>query len=129
MKRMLFTGLLACFTLVTIAGGKYPSWLEGNWTGIGFQPGDLKNWQVDLTVQDGFIDISYPDVGEGCSGNWQLADKKKNVYHFTEKIVEGDCDPIVEVYITRISADAISVAYYIPDAMEGVIAHTVLERE
>jgi hypothetical protein len=105
-------------------------WREANTLPGCFQPGDGQSWKVELLVEDGGIAISYPGLSDvGCSGDWQLVGKKKGVFHFRETITEGTCDPVVEVYITRVSDNAISVAYYVPEIMENVVAHTVLERE
>lgn len=127
MKKTIATICMALLMFSAYAGGKTPKWMNGHWTGTGYQV-DGTTWEVVLEVTDNGMAITYPDVGEGCKGVWVPVKKKRGVYEFQEKISSGPCDDNVQVLVTRLHSCAMSVAYFLPGIISGVAAHTVLEK-
>lgn len=107
------------------------SWLDGTWTGVGYQSPTNTTWDIKLNYEDKGknISIGYPTLN--CSGQWELQDYEKNRAVFIERITKGvnNCDNNVTVIVTKVSEYYISVAYFLPDLYDGVVAYSILKKE
>jgi hypothetical protein len=107
-------------------------WMDGNWWGVGCQPYalDHQDWEIFLTYnyENKTIKISYPEFP--CSGHWKLVKANKNKAEFIEYITEGEnlCNNEGKVIITRIDDNYITVSYFLPKVVEGVIAFGTLQK-
>ena len=105
------------------------SWLEGKWKGTGYQAPTQSDWSIvlDYDKESKSFQISYPSLN--CSGRWELVKKKKGYAEFVEVIQEGleNCDNNVKVVVTQIDERFVSVAYFLPEIFDGVVASAVLE--
>ena len=106
-------------------------WLEGLWTGQGYQsikqadraPGtdDFEsNWSIALTVEHGAFKIDYPSLG--CGGHWTRASGNDREIVFTEFITYGRerCIDRGKVTLGLVSRSALSFTY---DATAGGAVH------
>lgn len=87
------------------------SWLEGVWTGEGYQSDTETTWTVRLTVQDGIFTIEYPNIP--CRGTWSLTSKNSSGASFTETITQGTdrCVNGERIRIERVSDSEISCKF------------------
>jgi hypothetical protein len=85
-------------------------WLEGVWTGEGYQTNTKTQWAVRLTVQDDSYSIDYPDVP--CKGTWKLIEKNSRSASFNEVITRG-MDRCVNgtVIVEKVSGSEISCSF------------------
>lgn len=124
-----------CFSLLCITSSVFaqevPGWLHGSWEGIGYQAPTNSAWQIELNYdgQNNSFSINYP--GLECSGNWQLLESKGNRLVFVEQITDGKdkCDNNVKVIVNYVDEDYISVAYFLPEHIDNVVAHSVMKRK
>jgi len=97
-------------------------WLEGLWTGQGYQsikqadraPGtdDFEsNWSIALTVEHGVFKIDYPSLG--CGGHWTRVSGNDREVLFTEFITYGRerCIDRGKVTLGLVSRSALSFTY------------------
>lgn len=135
MKRLtnfLFVGLTLIVCILStqdLHAQKSIKWLDGTWFGTGHQPIDDSRWSVVLEYEAGKLAISYPSLE--CSGNWKLVKAKKGYAEFVEDITKGEnkCNDGVKVIVTRVDERFVSVAYFLPDIVDGVAASAVLDRD
>lgn len=107
-------------------------WLDGEWTGVGFQPGTTgtSTWKIHLNYNydENTITIDYPTLQ--CNGYWklELLDNCKAI--FKEYITDGKtrCDDQGTVVVTRLDHKFITVSYFLPGRVEGVIAFSTLTK-
>lgn len=107
------------------------SWLNGGWAGVGYQAPTNTHWDIELSYDAGRnkFKINYPTLN--CSGKWEVKSIEPNKVQLTEYIQKGksNCDNVVQVVVTHISAEYISVAYFLPNLYDGVVAYAVLRRK
>lgn len=127
LKRFFLFGILF-FTAVTGFSQKDLNWLNGTWTGKGYQVDD-QTWTIEYVFdsEKAISYIKYPSMN--CEGQWKFVKEDDCVYIFLEKISYGDCDNDVHVYITRIDENHLSVAYFLPAYMKDVVAYAVLTKK
>jgi hypothetical protein len=107
-------------------------WLDGSWTGVGFQPMALNHqaWQIylDYDFENETIAINYPDFP--CSGHWKLVKADKHKAEFIEYIDEGEdlCNSEGQIIVTLIDDRYITISYFLPKIMDGVIASATMEK-
>lgn len=106
---------------VTASSGGPLAWIEGLWTGQGYQsiqrtdrPGadDYEsNWSIALTVEQGEFKIDYPSLG--CGGHWERKSGSDREIVFTEIITYGRerCIDRGKVTLGLVSRGALSFAY------------------
>lgn len=90
------------------------SWLNGTWSGTGFQLSNGSTWTIRFTARyaaNSFI-IEYPSLS--CGGNWILLSSDAHIAKFTETITRGleSCLNGGLIIITRIDNDHISYSYF-----------------
>jgi hypothetical protein len=103
-------------------------WLQGEWRGVAYQV-DGSNWDVVLVNDStGLIKVSYPTLG--CVGTWESIAIDLNRIVLKETIVEGksNCDQSSSVILNKVTDTHISLAYFLPNQPERVIAYTVLTK-
>lgn len=105
-------------------------WLNGEWTGVGYQKAMKAEWDVLLqcNTDKGEINITYPSIS--CKGVWELKYTDGCRAEFMEIIKEeqDNCGDVVRVIVTRIDERFVSVAFFIPEIDDVVAAYTVLTR-
>ena len=105
-------------------------WLEGQWTGVGYQKAMKAEWDVVLecNIEKGEINITYPSIS--CKGIWELKYTDGCRAEFMEIIKEeqDNCGDVVRVLVTRIDEKFVSVAFFIPEIDDVVAAYTVLTK-
>jgi hypothetical protein len=133
MKKMLMLAVL-----LLVAGSafgqqhhKKVKWLEGSWTGVGYQEALKAEWDVLLECYlEGSeeIRIAYPSIS--CRGSWELKNANDYRAEFMETIKEeqNNCGDQVRVIVTKIGDDFVSVAFFLPEIDDAVAAYTVLTR-
>lgn len=85
-------------------------WLNGVWTGDGYQTDTKTRWAVRFTAQDETYLIDYPDIP--CKGTWTLIEKNSRSASFNEVITRGlDQCSNSHVMVERLSASEISCRY------------------
>jgi hypothetical protein len=102
-------------------------WLNGVWTGDGFQTDTKTRWAARLTVRDETYSIDYPDIP--CKGTWKLIEKNSRSASFNEVITQGR-DQCTNSYVTveKVSASEISCRYTNVKS-RAVIATAVLTKK
>ena len=105
-------------------------WLDGQWTGVGYQEAMKAEWDVvlDCNIEAGTITIAYPSIS--CKGVWELKNTDGCRAEFMEIIKEeqDNCGDVVRVVVTRIGEQFVSVAFFIPEVDDVVAAYTVLTK-
>jgi hypothetical protein len=106
------------------------SWLNGTWTGVGYQSPTNSNWKVRMSYDKNTnkFSINYPSLN--CSGKWKLQSNETNKITFTEYITKGkqNCDNEVKVVLSRIDDEYVNIAYFLPGQYDGVVAYGVLRK-
>ncbi|MBR9920690.1 MAG: hypothetical protein GYB31_07600 [Bacteroidetes bacterium] len=106
-------------------------WLKGSWHGIGYQAPTDSNWEIVLKYDEdiGNLNVSYPSLE--CGGSWKLVESREGYAEFVEQITEGteNCDNSVKVVVTQIDDEFISVAYFLPEYFDGVVAYSVMRKK
>jgi hypothetical protein len=102
-------------------------WLNGEWTGDGYQTDTKTRWAARLTVQDEAYSIDYPDIP--CKGTWKLIEKNSRSASFNEVITQG-VDQCTNSHVTveKVSASEISCRYTHVKS-RAVIATAVLRKK
>lgn len=106
------------------------SFLNGRWSGIGFQTNNGHTRQADLYFdrEKGIASVTYPSLK--CGGEWKFKKTQGRRYYFTELIQTGEknCLSGKTVIISRINQDFINVAWD-SENIEGIDAFAVFERK
>lgn len=108
-------------------------WLDGTWTGSGYQKNALSEntWPIQLTYdyESGSFLIDYKLFP--CSGYWELQSASRHKAEFVEHINEGKdrCMDENVIIVTRISDEYISVSYFAPGIISGVLAFSTLQKK
>lgn len=130
---IIITTALICITSTSLsAQHNKTKWMDGIWWGIGYQPNALnhQDWQIFLRYDyaNNSIEINYPDFP--CSGHWKLVKADKNKAEFIEYITEGEklCNNEGKIIITRIDDNYITVSYFLPKLVDGVLAFSTLQK-
>jgi hypothetical protein len=85
-------------------------WLNGVWTGDGYQTDTKTRWAAKLTVRGETYSIDYPDIP--CKGTWKLIEKNNRSASFNEVITQGvDQCTNGHVSVEKVSASEISCSY------------------
>jgi len=87
------------------------SWLEGVWSGEGYQTDTRTSWTMTLTVNGGEFSIDYPNIP--CGGRWELDDKSSRGASFTEVLTRGAdlCSNYGHVTVEKINDSEISCRF------------------
>lgn len=102
-------------------------WLNGVWTGDGYQTDTKTRWAVRLTVRDETYSIDYPDIP--CKGTWKLIEENSQSASFNEVITQGlDQCTNSHVVVEKLSASEISCRYTHAKS-RAVIATAVLTKK
>lgn len=103
-------------------------WLDGVWTGKGYQSDTKSTWDVLLTVQNGTYTIEYPGIP--CRGRWNLSDRNSRGANFIEVITQGTklCTNNSHIMMEKISDSEISCKYTNAGSRK-VIASVVLSKK
>jgi hypothetical protein len=104
------------------------SWLEGVWTGEGYQSDTQTTWTIRLTVHDGNFAVEYPNIP--CRGTWTVTSKHSRGASFIETITQGTdrCVNGERILIERVSESEISCKFSHAGS-RVVIATAVLTRK
>ena len=92
------------------------NWIDGNWSGMGFQPGfnnhDSWDIEVSLNIKQELFKISYPSLD--CSGDWMIINIDKHKATFKELNIDNTvlCTDNGTVIITKVDEHHISYSYY-----------------
>lgn len=102
-------------------------WLNGVWTGDGYQTDTKTRWAARLAVRDETYSIDYPDIP--CKGTWKLIEKTSRSASFNEVITQG-VDQCTNSHVTveKVSASEISCRYTHVKS-RAVIATAVLTKK
>ena len=107
-----------------------PKWLEGKWTGVGYQPVGNSTWDIELnySMTEKFTDINYPSLK--CSGKWALTFSNNNRAEFIEQITEGTdrCVELSRIVVTKIDDEYVQVSWF-SEHFEGIDAVVTLRNE
>lgn len=133
-SKLIIAGILffCLASISTQAQHNKTKWLDGSWTGSGYQSAALNHsvWAINLDYdfENEVIKIDYPDFP--CGGYWKLVKADKNKAEFVEYIDNGKtlCNDQGKVIVTRIDENYITISYFLPELMEGVIAFSTLEK-
>ena len=91
-----------------------PEWIEGVWTGIGYQMDDKTTWSIRLIINgsDNVYRIEYPSLS--CGGEWRLVAFNSHSGKFVENILVGRdrCADNGTIVITRVDENHISFTYF-----------------
>ena len=86
-------------------------WLEGVWTGEGYQSDTRTTWTIRVTVHDGYFGVEYPNIP--CRGTWSVTNKHSRGASFIESITEGigRCANGERILLERVSDSEISCKF------------------
>lgn len=125
--------LIIILTSIAALNAQNLTWMEGSWTGKGYQPnlGNNPYWTMELKVSiesgEKIAKIEYPSIP--CTGNWQLVSIENNRAEFREIISTGTrCMDNVRLIVSYVDEKHISVVFYGPDDKE-VYATATLNRK
>lgn len=113
---------------------KNKNWLDGNWTGIGYQI-DLKEdnqWTIALEIEKGSYNISYPSLD--CSGKWKLTKYSEDQATFIEVIEKNTstCTNNGKIILSKIDNKRILYSYFYNDGINNdgkkAMAFSTLEK-
>lgn len=113
----------------SLTAQKSIKWLKGTWHGTGYQPIDGESWSVKLQSDGKKMYIDYESLK--CGGEWKLVKKTKKSAEFVEEISMGEtsCDQGGQIIVHRIDERFISVSYFLPQLVDGVVATAVLDKK
>lgn len=116
----------ACSIRMDADLNKVPTWLQGDWKGVGYQINYPQTWTMELEAGKDVVSISYPTLK--CSGDWILKSVSGDRVEFVEKITIGQdkCVQGGRVVITMVDDHFISYSYFNPDSGE-LEAHSTLQ--
>lgn len=118
MKKRTATLLLIAIAMLQISSTvtqskENPSWLLGQWEGIGFQVDMTKStWLMEVDFKKETTKINYPSLN--CSGYWILKKQEKDRLVFKENIQKGEdrCMDNGMLVITKVNKNHISFSYF-----------------
>ncbi|CAF1079132.1 unnamed protein product [Didymodactylos carnosus] len=121
--------LIDCIFPVEIPNSS--SWLNGVWTGVGYQLNSASTWSIRLTIDENenkYL-IEYPSL-DG-SGEWTVLKKDANDhrYVFHEKIIAGQCTNDGQAIVTKINNKLISFSYFWPSPNDLSAFSTLKKKE
>jgi hypothetical protein len=89
MKKMILISALFLIASLSFAQEKKISWLDGQWTGEGYQPkaATQQSWPMQIDYKDGILSVFYSSFP--CGGTWELVKAKRKKAIFIERISEG----------------------------------------
>jgi hypothetical protein len=103
-------------------------WLDGVWTGTGYQMDDKTTWSIRLIVRgsDNVYRIEYPSLA--CGGEWRLVSSSSQSGRFVENILIGRdrCADNGTIVITRVDRNHISFTYFYENGV--MVAFSTLTR-
>lgn len=121
MKTLIISLLALSFfiTAFTVDNREDLSWLDGNWSGLGYQPSIGTPWDIKLTCNASkkrFI-IEYPSLG--CQGFWKVKKIEKDRVTFMEKIAKGEHNCLLQgmLVVTKVDENHISYSFF--DEVDG----------
>lgn len=135
---LIILGLILSFCSVDAQNVKHSKqfkkteWLNGTWYGIGFQPNEIESafWTIALKYDYSAkkISISYPSLN--CGGYWKLESANSNKAVFVEYLGYGltRCVNESKVVITKIDDEFITVSFFNPGIIKGVVSYSTLEK-
>lgn len=129
MKR--FALLILPFLLIfgTAHAQKGPEWLDGSWSGVGYQENTNTIWGIVLSCDPvgNQYKIEYPDIP--CGGRWKLLSFDDSKAIFWEEITEKEqnCVQGSKMVLTLISSEYITYSCFDPITGE-LAAHSTLRR-
>lgn len=125
MKILLFVLLLSAQMVPLWAQRNDLKWLQGTWTGMGYQLDSNGIWEIKLSVQGKDFRIEYPTLH--CIGDWKLTETDVHIAQFKEIILQGtgNCISNVSVYVTKVNKEYISISYFLS---ETLIAFSTLQK-
>jgi len=111
------------------------TWMEGSWTGKGYQPNLGKDpyWDMDLVISlesgEGILKIEYPSIP--CSANWEIISKELKRAVFVERLTKGKdrCIDGSKLTVTYVDQDHIQVVFYNPENDKEIYATAKLKRK
>lgn len=111
------------------------SWMEGSWTGKGYQPnlGKYPYWQMEMKISfesgEGTLKIEYPSIP--CSANWELISSEPKSAVFIEKLVSGKdlCIDGSRITVSYVDDNQIMIVFYEPENMDVEYASAKLKRK
>jgi len=107
-----------------------PVWLNGMWTGKGFQPNMKDVWSVKFTYNEkgNSAIIKYPSLG--CEGEWEMIENRGNQVVFIEKINIGKskCVDGSKIIVSKIDNNYINVTW-VSSQISGVDAYATLTKD
>ncbi|WP_158973629.1 hypothetical protein [Cellulophaga sp. L1A9] len=138
-----FKFIVTVFSLALLAScgvshtsiSKNKKWLEGKWTGIGYQTDltEASQWTIVLNIENGNYNITYPSLD--CSGKWKLAKYSADQATFTELIENNTSTCIKEgtIILSKIDENRILYSYFYNDGINNdgkkAAAFSTLEKE
>ena len=108
-------------------------WLDGTWFGVGYQANALSQntWNINLVYNHSTkeIKIEYPTFP--CGGYWKLQEASRHKAVFVEYITDGKnlCQNEGTVVVTKIDENFVTVSYFLPNLVEGVVAFSTLQKQ
>ncbi len=132
MKKLL-TFTLLFLGLSFLLSAQNVSWLEGTWSGKGYQPDALNQqfWLMKLYYAPGGKDIivSYPTIP--CAGKWTLEKLEKNKAIFKETLTSGfeNCIDGSKLVVSYIDNSYVNVSFYDITNTSTVNSIVLLKRE
>ncbi len=128
MKRTLIVVIILCINIIAYSQTA-PNWLNGDWSGKGFQPLDKQTWEVEFShnSEKNRLNITYPSLK--CSGLWELEFSDEQTAIFKEVITTGktNCISGSKVIVKRIDESNISV-YWDSEIISGPDAYATLTK-
>jgi hypothetical protein len=112
-----------------VAGqSKSRAWINGVWSGAGYQIDDQSTWQMKFTARRGRYSIEYPSLS--CGGHWRLISINSTRARFREVLDHGQekCANRGWVTIERLSRKQLVFLYAYEDTRE-ISASAVLIRD
>ncbi len=106
-------------------------WLDGTWTGLGYQPDVMSSWKIRLDYNYTTKEIKIYYSTFPCGGYWKLEKASRNKAVFTEYISNGvnKCQNKSTIIVTKINEKFVAVSYFYPEFTKRVIAFSTLEKE
>jgi len=116
----------------SLAQFRKTKWLDGTWTGTGFQPNaTVDTWKIVLSYDSSkkYSQIEYP--GFPCGGYWELVDATRHKAEFKEHLTKGKdrCQDSGKIIITKIDDNFVTISYFYPEFTKKVVAFSTLEKE
>ena len=103
-------------------------WLEGIWTGTGYQSNPKQTWTIKFTAQNDTYRIDYPSIP--CGGEWKVITLGKSTATFRERLTYGQtlCIDNGTVTIQKLNDTQVAFRFVEPNRTR-VTARAVLNRQ